>query len=94
MQKIHELSNPKAGGAISPAPANCNRPPQRWQTLEEGGIQPAYVGGVAELAAALACYAETREDRSDIKGAVGLLLSVRDRMERRRAGEARRLAHV
>lgn len=94
MSKFDAERNPKPISRALARPANCNRQPHRWQSLEEGGIQPAYVGGVAELASALACYAETREDRTDIKGAVGLLLNVRDRMERRRAGEAGRLAHV
>lgn len=51
--------------------------------LDERGLTPAMVGGLAELASACAQYADDKTDRRDLHVAVGIFLDVRNRMARR-----------
>lgn len=51
--------------------------------LDERGLTPALVGGLAELTSVCAQYANDKTDRRDLHVAVGILFDVRARMARR-----------
>ncbi len=75
------------GNSINPTksvalvPANDRGPVSL--RLDERGLTPAMVGGLAELASACAQYANDKTDRRDLHVAVGIFLDVRNRMARR-----------
>lgn len=79
-QNCKPTDAPPPGALI---PANCNHEPIRWR-LDDTGLTYPIVGGVGELCAALACYAETKEDRRDLQSAAALVWDVANRLRRRR----------
>lgn len=67
--------------SVATVPANDRGP--LTLRLDERGLTPAMVGGLAELASACAQYCNDKADRRDLHVAVGIFLDVRNRMARR-----------
>lgn len=62
----------------SPTPANCNKPIS-WR-LEDNGLTPPLVAGLAELLSCAASYAHNKADRRDLQGSAAMAFDVANRM--------------